>query len=256
MATPYLQLRAEEVASTQDMARSELDRLPVVVAAQRQTAGRGRGGAAWLSAPRALAVSLAFHHSDDDLRPFSLMAGVAAARGLEGVSLKWPNDLMADGAKVGGILVERADETVIGMGVNLWWPDAPKGMGALHADDPGAGLHVQLAGLWAAELMRLLEEDGWPLDEYRAAVLHAGPGDLLGAGGSGDRDRRHRGGRPGGRSRRVTPNPHLGRHQAPPPLTEIDLHRSRKGGLEELHEPGVGVGGGIGVIALGADVEE
>ena len=168
MATPYLQLRAEEVASTQDMARSELDRLPVVVAAQRQTAGRGRGGAAWLSAPRALAVSLAFHHSDDDLRPFSLMAGVAAARGLEGVSLKWPNDLMADGAKVGGILVERADETVIGMGVNLWWPDAPKGMGALHADDPGAGLHVQLAGLWAAELMRLLEEDGWPLDEYRA----------------------------------------------------------------------------------------
>lgn len=167
MATPYLQLRAEEVASTQDMARSELDRLPVVVAAQRQTAGRGRGGAAWLSAPRALAVSLAFHHSDDDLRPFSLMAGVAAARGLEGVSLKWPNDLMADEAKVGGILVERADETVIGMGVNLWWPDAPEGMGALQEDDPGPGLHAQIAGLWAAELMMLIESDGWPIDEYR-----------------------------------------------------------------------------------------
>jgi biotin-[acetyl-CoA-carboxylase] ligase BirA-like protein len=168
MATPYLQLWAEEVASTQDMARSELDTLPVIVAAQRQTAGRGRGGAAWLSSPRALAVSLAFHHSDDDLRPFSLMAGVAAARGLEGVSLKWPNDLMTDGVKVGGILVERADETVIGMGVNLWWPDAPDGMGALLADDPGAGRHAQIAGLWAAELMRLIEERGWPHDEYRA----------------------------------------------------------------------------------------
>ena len=168
MATPYLQLWAEEVASTQDVARSELDRLPVVVAAQRQTSGRGRGGASWLSAPRALAVSVAFHHSDEDLRPFSLMAGVAAARGLEGVSLKWPNDLMADGAKVGGILVERAGEIVIGMGVNLWWPDAPDGMGALHADDPGPGLHLQVAGIWAAELMRLIEEDGWPVDEYRS----------------------------------------------------------------------------------------
>ena len=168
MATPYLQLWAEEVASTQDLARSELESLPVVVAAQRQTAGRGRGGAPWMSAPRALAVSLAFRPSDDDLRPFSLMAGVAAAHGLEGVSLKWPNDLLADGAKVGGILVERADEVVVGMGVNLWWPDAPEGMGALHADDPGPGLHAQIAGLWAAELLGLIEADGWPFDEYRS----------------------------------------------------------------------------------------
>jgi BirA family biotin operon repressor/biotin-[acetyl-CoA-carboxylase] ligase len=96
------------------------------------------------------------------------MAGVAAARGLEGVSLKWPNDLLTGGAKVGGILVERADELVIGMGVNLWWPDAPEGMGALHEDDPGPGLHAQIAGLWAAELMRLIELDGWPIDEYRS----------------------------------------------------------------------------------------
>jgi BirA family biotin operon repressor/biotin-[acetyl-CoA-carboxylase] ligase len=168
MATPYLQLWADEVPSTQDIARSELGPLPVLVAAERQTAGRGRGGAAWMSAPRALAVSLAFRASVDDLRPFSLMAGVAAARGLKGVSLKWPNDLMFDDAKVGGILVERADEVVVGMGVNLWWPDAPEGIGALHDDDPGAGLHARIAGLWAAELMRLVDADGWPLDEYRS----------------------------------------------------------------------------------------
>ena len=168
MATPYLQLRADEVASTQDLARAELDRLPVVVAAQRQTAGRGRGGAAWLSAPRALAVSLAFHPAAEDPRPFSLMAGVAAARCLEGVSLKWPNDLMTGGAKVGGILVERADEVVIGMGINLWWPEAPAGIGALRDVDPGPDLHVRVAGLWAAELMLLIDGDGWPVDEYRS----------------------------------------------------------------------------------------
>lgn len=168
MATPYLQLWAEEVPSTQDLARSELGPLPVLVAAERQTAGRGRGGAAWLSAPRALAVSLAFRPSVDDLRPFSLMAGVVAARGLKGVSLKWPNDLMSDGAKVGGILVERADEVVVGMGVNLWWPDPPEGIGALRDDDPGSGLHARIAGMWAAELMRLVDAEGWPLDEYRS----------------------------------------------------------------------------------------
>jgi BirA family biotin operon repressor/biotin-[acetyl-CoA-carboxylase] ligase len=168
MATPYLQLWAEEVPSTQDLARSELGALPVLVAAERQTAGRGRGGAAWLSAPRALAVSVAFRPSDDDLRPFSLMAGVAAARVLEGVGLKWPNDLMSDGAKVGGILVERADELVVGMGVNLWWPDAPEGIGALHDADPGAVKHARIAAMWAAELMRLVDADEWPLDEYRS----------------------------------------------------------------------------------------
>ena len=174
MATPYLQLWAEEVASTQDLARAELDHLPVVVAAQRQTAGRGRGGAAWLSAPRGLAVSLASRPADEDLRPFSLMAGVAAVRCLEGVSLKWPNDLIAAGAKVGGILVERAAETVIGMGVNLWWPEAPEGMGALRSTDPGPELHAQVAGLWAAELMRLIDADDWPIDEYRSVCSTLG----------------------------------------------------------------------------------
>jgi BirA family biotin operon repressor/biotin-[acetyl-CoA-carboxylase] ligase len=96
------------------------------------------------------------------------MAGVAAARCLEDVSLKWPNDLMAEGAKVGGILVERADEVVIGMGANLWWPEAPEGMGALRDVDPGPRLHAQVAGLWAAELMRLIDAEGWPIDEYRS----------------------------------------------------------------------------------------
>lgn len=175
MATPYLQLWEEEVASTQDLARSELGTLPVVVVAQRQTAGRGRGGATWESAPRALAVSLAFHADDDDLRPFSLMAGVAAARGLDGVSLKWPNDLMgADGMKVGGILVERSVEVVVGLGLNLWWPDAPEGIGALHDLDPGTELHARVAGLWAAELMGLIEEADWPVEEYRSLCTTLG----------------------------------------------------------------------------------
>jgi BirA family biotin operon repressor/biotin-[acetyl-CoA-carboxylase] ligase len=105
---------------------------------------------------------------DEDQRPFSLMAGVAAARAIGGLALKWPNDLMTEGEKVGGILVERSSGVlVVGMGVNLWWPDPPDGVGALRDSDPGEEAHAPIAGLWAAELFSLIEADGWPLEEYR-----------------------------------------------------------------------------------------
>lgn len=168
MATPYLQLRLEEVPSTQERALAGLGRLPVAVIASRQSAGRGRGGAGWLNAPRALAVSVAFH-SDQDSRPFSLMAGVAAGRCLEGVvTLKWPNDVMVGELKVGGILAERSADVVVGMGLNLWWPNPPDGFGALHDEDPGPELHAHVGALWVAELMAMIEADGWPDEEYRA----------------------------------------------------------------------------------------
>lgn len=168
MATPYLQFWEEEVSSTQDLARARLDSLPVVVAAQRQTSGRGRSGAVWETAPRALAVSVGFRVSDDDQRPFSAMAGVAATRAMGGLTLKWPNDLITGGGKAGGILVERSSgAVVVGMGVNLWWPHAPDGVSSLRETDPGEDAHASIAGLWAAELMAMSGADGWPLEEYR-----------------------------------------------------------------------------------------
>lgn len=170
MATPYFQLRLERASSTQDVARAELDDLPVLVVAARQTQGRGRSGAGWLNADRALAASLAFHHDDDDRRPFSLMAGVAANRAAEGTTVKWPNDVMLDGSKVGGILVERSgDVTVIGLGLNLWWPEPPDDVRAIHEDDPGEEAHAEIGALWGAELMELIDGRGWPISAYREA---------------------------------------------------------------------------------------
>jgi BirA family biotin operon repressor/biotin-[acetyl-CoA-carboxylase] ligase len=90
------------------------------------------------------------------------------------VALKWPNDLMLGELKVGGILVERAEEIVIGLGLNLWWPDPPPGVGAVETVDPGPELHARVAGLWAAELMAMVEADGWPAEEYRAACMTLG----------------------------------------------------------------------------------
>ena len=176
MATPYWQLRRDEVPSTQDLARSEFGTTPVVVIAASQTAGRGRTGAEWITAPRALAVSVATQVNAGEDRPLSLMAGVAARRVLgETIDLKWPNDLEIDEQKVGGILVEQSDGVaVLGMGLNLWWPEPPEGMAALFDEDPGPQRHIEIGALWAAEVLGLLPDGGWPVDEYRHGCVTLG----------------------------------------------------------------------------------
>ena len=96
----------------------------VLLAADEQTAGRGRRGRRWHSAPRA---GVTFSLAVEVKRAFtglSLVAGVAATRALRAMgvaqaALKWPNDLLVDGAKLGGILVEtRGRLAVIGIGIN------------------------------------------------------------------------------------------------------------------------------------------
>ena len=175
MATPYFQFRFDTVPSTQDIARARIGDLPVLIQATGQSEGRGRTGSEWINADRALAASLAIRLPESDQRPFSLMAGVAAIRACDPASLKWPNDVMVGDLKVGGILVERSGEVVvIGLGLNLWWSDAPAGAGGVYAKDPGPEEHAEIGGLWGAELMRLLDGEGWPLDEYRSSCVTLG----------------------------------------------------------------------------------
>ncbi len=168
MATPYFQLRFDTVTSTQDEARRRLGELPVAVSATNQTEGRGRSGAGWMNADRSVAVSLAARIDEDDRRPLSLMAGVAAARVAAGTRLKWPNDVMLDGVKVGGVLVERSGGVVvIGLGLDLWWEHPPDGMGSLLKSDPGSDGPTRMASAWTAEMMRLVDGENWPMSEYR-----------------------------------------------------------------------------------------
>jgi BirA family biotin operon repressor/biotin-[acetyl-CoA-carboxylase] ligase len=101
---------------------------PVLIAAEEQTAGRGRRGRRWHSAPGAgITFSLArrVERPARELAALSLVAGVAVARalhtlGVDAARLKWPNDLVVDGAKLGGILVEtrNTNHAVIGIGLN------------------------------------------------------------------------------------------------------------------------------------------
>jgi len=104
---------------------------PLLLIAAEQTAGRGRRGRRWHSAPGAgLTFSLArlVRRPARELAALALVAGVATARALRAlgapVELKWPNDLVAGGGKLGGILVEtraagRGTLAVFGIGINL-----------------------------------------------------------------------------------------------------------------------------------------
>lgn len=98
--------------------------------AERQTGGRGRMGRAWHSPEGNLYASTLVRLRPDDppAATLALAAGVAlqAAVGAP-ATLKWPNDLIIDGAKCAGILLERADDAVvIGFGVNI--ASAPNGL--------------------------------------------------------------------------------------------------------------------------------
>ncbi len=119
-------VRLGTVSSTQDVARD----MPVgsIVVARHQDAGRGRAGKRW-EAPSGTALLVSYVLRPNPL--LSLAAGVAAAEacGAE-VSLKWPNDLLVDGRKLGGILVEAsAAKAVCGIGINL--TSAPEGAAML-----------------------------------------------------------------------------------------------------------------------------
>jgi len=106
-----------------------------LVVANTQTAGRGRLGRKWITAPDAsLAFSLIIHpHLDESriLPLFSPLGSLAVAEslhmhyGIDKISVKWPNDVLINQLKVSGILVEsswlgnKAQVVVIGIGVNV-----------------------------------------------------------------------------------------------------------------------------------------
>ena len=93
---------------------------------ERQTAGRGRRGKTWRTAHSGgILMSVGWRLGDAKPSGLSLVSGlavVAALRecGVESVGLKWPNDIMASGKKLGGVLTEiSGGQGVIGIGINV-----------------------------------------------------------------------------------------------------------------------------------------
>jgi len=103
-----------------------------LVIADEQTAGRGRRGHAWLAPPRrGLLCSLILRPMLPAARlpRLTMLAALACARAIQGLGLpatiKWPNDILINGRKVGGILAEadfagdRLNHVVVGIGINV-----------------------------------------------------------------------------------------------------------------------------------------
>lgn len=179
MATRYALSIEDVVSSTQDVAFSRFDGTPLLVVAERQISGRGRSGRRWEEPDRGLFVSLAVV---PDWPPstwprLTLTAGLAARDLFPDVDLKWPNDLLLAGRKVGGILTEvKAGVVAVGMGFNLWWPEPPEYATALSVDDPGWSRAVEWARRWATALLARIEAgpSRWGAGEYRAACSTLG----------------------------------------------------------------------------------
>jgi BirA family biotin operon repressor/biotin-[acetyl-CoA-carboxylase] ligase len=182
--------------NTELMRRARLGRAdPVLLVAERQTAGRGRLGRSWSShdaepvanvKPAALAAqthasltfSLGLALAPADWSGLSLAVGLAVAQSLHPqVQLKWPNDLWFNGRKLGGILIETVAVgelryAVIGIGINIERPVAQD------LRTPPAALRELLPEVDAAHALGLI---ALPLLQAVLRFAHEGFGPLRSA---------------------------------------------------------------------------
>jgi BirA family biotin operon repressor/biotin-[acetyl-CoA-carboxylase] ligase len=190
----------EETGSTNAdlLARAATLSAPVLLVARNQTAGRGRAGRSWLSSSAgSLTFSLAwkFDGGLSRLTGLPLAVGVALADTLERlgvqVGLKWPNDVLRDGDKLAGILIETQAApgggvwAVIGIGLNLVMPDeleaqigrSVASLPWLARMDRDALLAALLDGLAGA--LREFERDGFAAFSARWNLRHAWQGETV-----------------------------------------------------------------------------
>ena len=123
----------QELGSTMDEAARQGEagvEEGAVVVAETQTASRGRLGRSWVSRPGNLYLSVLFYPTLQTLPFLSSLAGVAVVRAISRVTalqprIKWPNDVLLEGKKVAGVLVESAIAgdmiryAVVGVGINV-----------------------------------------------------------------------------------------------------------------------------------------
>jgi len=167
-----------ETESTQDLAMAYLDGrapgpVPGVIRAIHQTRGRGRADRVWFSQPEdSLTVSLVFGEYADHPMPWLIGMSVAVAAAATTHSLvRWPNDLILDGKKLGGVLTEVFTGRdgrripVVGLGINVNVREFPAELAdqaislALHR--PGRYDVAELLDRTLAQLSELPEPSSW-----------------------------------------------------------------------------------------------
>lgn len=181
-----LRVVAETGSTNEDVSKLAADGAPegVVLATEWQTAGRGRQGRAWQTGPTgALTFSVLLRPAPVPQQArgwVPLIAGVAAATAVRLVTgvdawLKWPNDLLAGGRKLAGILAEQCgDAIVVGTGINVL---------ANGAQVPAAtATSLQESGAGPSDRNFLLAEILRQLERRYQAWRATGPGDAVASG--------------------------------------------------------------------------
>ncbi len=159
----------DQVDSTNDEVRRRRaagEPAPFWVRAARQSAGRGRRGRAWVSEPGNLYASGLYELAapTGEIAQLTFAAALAAAEVAQAsapgaaVRLKWPNDVLVEGRKAAGVLLEsrslaRGAELVVGVGVNLQSaPDDVERPAVALADIAGAApLSPEVAADWLVD---------------------------------------------------------------------------------------------------------
>ena len=170
----------QEVGSTMDEAKLRAERGTeegTVVVAEAQTSSRGRQGRTWVSRSGNLYFSVVLYPSLQTLPYLNSLCGVAVVRAIANISglkprIKWPNDILLDGKKAAGVLVESAIAgdavrySIVGIGINV----------ALDADeiDEIAGGAISLNQASAGDIPRdeLLREILQQLDGLYILLNH------------------------------------------------------------------------------------
>jgi BirA family biotin operon repressor/biotin-[acetyl-CoA-carboxylase] ligase len=149
--------------STSTYVKTHLQSLPLrgVVVAKEQTGGRGQFGRQWESPLGGIYMTLFFPWPPHLMPPREmsldaarLLKQILVSKGVN-VHLKWPNDLLIEGKKVGGILTEILDHTIIiGIGLNVNLSQEA----FIKVDQPATSLLIETGREW--ELDPLIEEIG------------------------------------------------------------------------------------------------
>jgi len=170
----------ESIYNTQEFALSELSSEPILVISYSQEKGKGTSNRTWLNADQALACSLAVKQEDIKLKHtlIPLLSGYLFTEILKDTKLrlKWPNDIVLNNLKVGGILVEKSENSIcIGMGINYFWekPEIP-GAGSIFTKKQEDGLINLHAEKWASDLLSSLANKNFDLERYKQKLQTLG----------------------------------------------------------------------------------
>ena len=170
----------ESIHNTQDYALENFEAEPLLVISYFQEKGRGTDNKDWQNADQALACSLVF---TDIPKPFTktlipLISGNSFIKTINNLQLqlKWPNDIVFNDSKVGGVLVEEKENKIcIGMGINYFW-DTPEltNAASLYEEKIDNETINQDATTWAEHTLNTIQNNSFDFDEYKSQLTTLG----------------------------------------------------------------------------------